>query len=217
MVVRSDWRIGPSALESSAAQATAAIAATAESLQSHVEVVLGGGLGLLTDEQRDFLAVGWRNGRRLLKLIDALETIALAESGTLEVEWTSVDLGEVTTRAAEHVWPVAVGTRKRISLDRGERAHVIGAADAIARAVEAMLEHAVEQSRPGAEIQVAVGEGGIELRYPAEGLPASDELAVALAEATCRLHGGHVSAGSESGFATVSLTFAGPDSAAPVS
>lgn len=89
MVVRSDRRIGPSALEMTAAPATAAMAAAAESLQSTVELVLGADVGVLTDDQRRLLEAGWRNGRRLLGLIGDLHTVALVEAGPYEVDWAA--------------------------------------------------------------------------------------------------------------------------------
>lgn len=209
MVVRSDSRIGPSALEMTAAPATAAMAAAAESLQSNVELVLGAGGGVLSDDQRQLLETGWRNGRRLLSLIGDLHTVALVEAGLYDVEWTTVDLRELVTRAAEAVWPVAHATGKPLRIETDGPTHVIGAEDVLERALEALLEYVVEHARRGGEIVVTVGAGSVSATYPASGPVSADDLPVALAGAVARLHGGEVVAGDETGAATLALALGG--------
>ncbi len=209
MVVRSDRRVGPSALEMTAAPATAAMAAAAESLQSNVELVLGAGVGLLTDDQRRLLETGWRNGRRLLGLIADLHTVALVEAGLYEVDWTAVDLRELVTRAAEAVWPVAHATGKPLRIESGGPAHAIAAEAVLARGLEALLEAVVDETRRGGEIVVTVGAGSVSATYPASGPLPANNLPVALAETVARLHGGELVIGHENGAARLALALGG--------
>lgn len=207
MAARSDVRRGPSPLERTAVPATAAMAAAAAALQNHVEVVLGPELGELKPEQRRVLEAGWRTGRRLIGLIDDLQTIALAETGALEIEGTTVDLVELATRAAERAWPVAKTQAKTIRLEADGPVHATGAETLAARSLDALLECAVEHARRDTEIALRIEAGAVTLAYESAEAPSGDELPVALATAVCRLHGGDVVVGHEDGRATLTLRF----------
>lgn len=214
MVVRSDRRIGPSALEMTAAPATAAIAAAAESLQSTVELVLGAGGGVLTDDQRRLLETGWRNGRRLLRLIGDLHTVALVEGGRYEVDWAALDLRELATRAAEAVWPVAHATRKPLRVESTGSVHAIGAEEVLGRTLEALLGYVVEHARRDAEIVVAVGDGSVSLEYRAAERLRADDLPVALAQAVAHLHGGELVVGTDDELETLTISLGPVEEAA---
>src|ERR671923_812663 len=107
MVIGTDWRTGPSAVERCAAPTTAAMAAAAETLQSHLEFVLDERAGSLTPEQRRFLDVALRYGDRLVHLVEDMRLIALAEAGELDLVWSRFDLASTARAVAEQVWPIA--------------------------------------------------------------------------------------------------------------
>jgi light-regulated signal transduction histidine kinase (bacteriophytochrome) len=190
MVVRSDWRIAPSAVERSAAPATAAMAAAAETLQSHLEFVLDERLGGLNAEQRRFLNVAVRYGDRLVRLVEDLRTVALAESGELELSLGQVDLAAVAQSALEHVWPIARVEGKTIEL-RTDGPVVISADLRWAeRAVLGLVLDAVEAVSEGSTITIDARDGSLELTYEAEEPPS--EVVLALADAVARVHGGEL-------------------------
>lgn len=202
MVIRSEWRIGPSAVERSATSTTAAMASAAETLQSHLEFVLDERVGGLNADQRRFLDVAVRYGDRLVRLVEDMRTVALAESGELEVVWSRFDLAETVAGAVERVWPVAHVEGKGLEVQSGDPVWVEADGKRVARAVEGLLAECVEVARPGATITVDVRGGGIELAYEGE-LPS--EISLALAETIADLHGGELTVRSGGGSVTIGL------------
>lgn len=187
MVIRSDWRIGPSAVERAASSTTAAMSAAAETLQSHIEFVLDERVGALNDDQRRFLDVAVRYGDRLVRLVEDMRTVALTGSGELEESWSRFDLAACVLRAVEQVWPVAHVEGKRLGVQHEGPVWVDADEGRVARAVLGLLTDAVDAAPSGTAIAVSVEEAFVELAY--EGEPPS-ELALALAEAIAALHGG---------------------------
>lgn len=191
MVVGSDWRIGPSAVERSAAPTSAAMAAAAETLQSHLEFVLDERVGSLTPEQRRFLNVALRYGDRLVLLVEDMRTIALAESGELEVVWSHFDLAATAHAVAERMWPVAHVEGKSIEVEHDGPVWMDGDDRRIGRVLESLVADAVEVAEPGTAVMLSARDGAFELTY--EGDQPPSETALALAEAVAALHAGGVS------------------------
>jgi two-component system, OmpR family, sensor histidine kinase AdeS len=191
MVVGSDWRIGPSGLERSAASTTAAMAAAAETLQRHLEFVLDDRVGSLTPDQRRFLNVALRHGDRVVRLVEDMRTIALAESGELEVVWSHFDLAATAHAVAERMWPVAHVEGKRLEVEHEGPVWVDGDDRRIGRALEALVADAVEVAEPGSAVRLSARDGAFELTY--EGDEPPSETALALAEAVAGLHAGSIS------------------------
>jgi hypothetical protein len=195
MVVRTDRRIGPSAVERSAPAATGAMAAAAETLQSHLEFVLEERAGYLNAEQRRFLDVAVRHGDRLVRLVEDLRTMALAESGELEAALGRVDLAAVAQSAVEHVWPVAHVEGKALDLRSDGPVTIQADLRWVERAVVGLLADAVDATVPGASIRLAVRDGSLELGYESAQPPG--DVPLALADAVARLHGGELVVGRE--------------------
>jgi|SRR5215210_6116745 len=208
MVVRSDWRVAPSAVERSAPSTTAAMAAAAETLQSHLEFVLDERAGSLNAEQRRFLDVALRYGDRLVRLVEDMRTVALAESGELEVVWSRFDLSATVHGVAEQVWPVAHVEGKAIEVRHEGEVWVDADERRVARALIGLVVDAVELSRPGGTVAIEVRDGTIELTYAGQELPS--DAAVALAEAIAGLHAGSVSIGSAGGKVALGWTLQAP-------
>lgn len=205
MVVRSDRRIGPSAVERSAPSATGAMAAAAETLQSHLEFVLEERAGRLNAEQRRFLDVALRYGDHLVRLVEDLRTIALAESGELEIAVGEVDLAAVAQSAVEQVWPVAHVEGKAIDVRSDGPVTIDADRRWVGRAVVALLADAVEAAAPGGSVTLDLLDGALELGYESDGRPG--DVPLALADAVARLHGGELVLGRESGATSVRLRF----------
>ena len=204
MVIGSDWRIGPSAVERCAAPTTAAMAAAAETLQSHLEFVLDERVGSLTPEQRRFLDVALRYGDRLVRLVEDMRMIALAESGELEVVWSHFDLAATAGTVAEQVWPIAHVEGKGLEVEHEGPVLVDADERRVARALFALLADAVDLAPAGTTVSLVVADGGVELTY--EGDQAPSETTLALAEAVVGLHAGDVSLRTDSGSVRVALT-----------
>jgi signal transduction histidine kinase len=203
MVVGSDWRIGPSAVERSAAPTAAAMAAAAETLQSHLEFVLDERVGSLTADQRRFLNVALRYGDRLVRLVEDMRTIALAESGDLEVVWSRFDVAATAHAVAEAAWPVAHVEGKRLDVHHEGPVWVDGDERRVARVLQALVLDAVEVAQPGTTVIMSANDGAFELSY--EGDEPPSETSLALAEAIAGLHAGGVSIRVDAGTVALGL------------
>ncbi len=206
MVVRSDWRIGPSAVERSAGSTTAAMASAAETLQSHLEFVLDERVGGLNVEQRRFLDVAVRYGDRLVRLVEDMRTVALAESGELELSLGQVDLAAVAQSSLEHVWPVAHVEGKGIEVRNQGPARIAADLLRVERVVLGLLLDAVEAAPQGSTVTLTVGDGLLELAY--EGEQAPSEISLALADAITSVHGGELVVSQDGDGVTLALRLA---------
>ena len=162
---------------------------SAETLVSHLAILRAERVGPLTHEQLRFLDTAERHGMRLLRMIQDLRTIALAERDSLELKWTTCDLADVARLATESVAAVALARRKPIEVHSDGAARVLGDRKRLVEAVVGMLDHAVEEGEATIPIVLTVRGSEIEVRYLAEDL-ASDSLGLALADTIASLHGG---------------------------
>jgi signal transduction histidine kinase len=162
---------------------------SAETLVSHLAILRAERVGPLTHEQLRFLDTAERQGMRLLRMIQDLRTVALAERDSLELKWTTCDLADVARLATESVAAVALARRKPIEVHSDGAARVLGDRKRLVEAVVGMLDHAVEEGEATIPIALTVRGSEIEVRYLAEDL-ASDSLGLALADTIASLHGG---------------------------
>jgi signal transduction histidine kinase len=208
MVVRSDWRLGPSAVESCAASATAAMASAAESLQARLELVLDERLGALPPEVRGFLQVARKDGLRLLKLIGDLREIALAESDRLELDWSRFDLADAVHEAIVPVGPRAVTLGKDIVVNVPQAVAVDADAARVKAAVLRLVQQAVQISAPGSVIEIDLADAEVRLRYEADNPPPEDSLALAHALSIAHAHGGSLDVVADERGVELTLTLA---------
>jgi signal transduction histidine kinase len=208
MIIRSEWRIGPSATERSAATTTAAMAAAAETMQSHLEFVLDERVGNLNADQRRFLDVAVRHGDRLVRLVEDMRTVALAESGELEAAWSRFDLVAVVQSVVERLWPVARVESKSLAVQHGGPVWVDADERRVVRALLGLLTDAVDLARPDTQVTLAVRESRVELAY--EGDQPPSEIGLALAEAIAGLHGGDLSLRIDEGVVFLGMTLGRP-------
>jgi hypothetical protein len=189
MIVRPDWRPWPSQLDLSAAAATSSMSVSAETLVSHLAILRAERVGPLTHEQLRFLDTAERHGMRLLRMIQDLRTVALAERDSLELDWTTCDLADIAGLATESVAAVALARRKPIELHADGAARVLGDEDRLVQALVGMLDHAVEEGEATMPVSLTVRGSEVEVRYVAEDV-ATDSLGLALADTVASLHGG---------------------------
>lgn len=190
MIVRPDWRPWPSQLDLSAATATSSMSVSAETLVSHLAILRAERVGPLTLEQLRFLDTAERQGMRLLRMIQDLRTVALAESDSLELKWATCDLGDVARLATESVAAVALARRKPIELHADGATRLLGDKKRLVEAVVGMLDHAVEAAEATMPIVLTVRGTELEVRYLAEDDLRTDSLGLALANTIASLHGG---------------------------
>jgi hypothetical protein len=208
MMVRPDWRPRPSQLDTSTAAATSSMTVSAETLVSHLEILRSERVGELTPEQVRFVETAERQGLRLLRLIQDLRTVALVETGALELDWGTCELGEITQRAADRIASVALARRKPIEPSLGGPSRVWADGPRLERALLGVLEHAVEEAQATTPIALSVEGSEIEVRYLADGSD-PDSLGLALANAVTMLHGGAVSRREDDGEVSLVLSLGG--------
>jgi signal transduction histidine kinase len=162
---------------------------SAETLVSHLAILRAERVGPLTHEQLRFLDTAERQGMRLLRMIQDLRTVALAERDSLELDWTTCDLADIAGLATESVAAVALARRKPIELHADGAARVLGDEDRLVQALVGMLDHAVEEGEATMPVSLTVRGSEVEVRYVAEDV-ATDSLGLALADTVASLHGG---------------------------
>jgi signal transduction histidine kinase len=179
-----------SAVESSAAGAAAAMAAAAESLQARLELVLDERLGALTADQRGFLEVAKSDGQRLLRLIGDFREIALADAGLLDLDWSAADLEQAAGEAEADVAARAQLVGKDVVVRCEQPSTIRADAARVREVLRRLTRQAVQHGAPGCTIALDVGRVGVTIRYEADAPPTADSIAVALATAIARAHGG---------------------------
>ena len=186
---------------------SAAIAADAGAVRSHLEYVLDGHAGELEPDQRRVLEAAWRNSRRILKFAEDLRDLVLAESGELPLSRGACDLPRMVADAIQSFWPVAAAARTTIALEVEGNPRPDGDPALVARAVCALVEHAVEHASVGTAISVLASETGLTLDFETASSPLDDPLGLALASALAKLHGGRLFVEPGEGRTTLTLTF----------
>jgi signal transduction histidine kinase len=205
-------RIRPSAVDLCGAGTSAAIAADAGAVRSHLEYVLDEHAGALGPDQRRILEAAWRNSRRILKFAEDLRDLALAESGELPLHPGELDLPAVLAQAVERSWPVAAASRTPIDLRVEGTPRPVGDPVQLARAVTALVDHAVEHATAGTGIEIQASAVGVTLEFETASSLLDDPLGLALASAIAKLHDGRLFVEPAEGRLTLSLTF-GPTTA----
>jgi signal transduction histidine kinase len=208
MIVRPDWRPWPSQLDLSAATATSRLSVSAETLVSHLAILRAERVGPLTQEQLRFLDTAERQGMRLLRMIQDLRTVALAERDSLELDWATCDLADVAGLAAESVVAVALARRKPIEMAAGGTNRVLGDKDRLVQAVVGMLDHAVEEGEATMPISLTVRGSEVEVSFVSEDLD-TDSLGLALADTVASLHGGALTRQAQDGLVSLVLALGG--------
>jgi signal transduction histidine kinase len=181
---------------------------SAETLVSHLAILRAERVGPLTREQLRFLDTAERQGMRLLRMIQDLRTVALAERDALELDWATCDLVDIARLAAESVVAVALARRKPIEFSAEGPTRVLGDEDRLLQALVGMLDHAVEEGEAMAPIGLAVRGSEVEIRYVAED-PATDSLGLALADSVASLHGGALTRQAGDGYVSLVLALGG--------
>lgn len=107
---------------------------------------------------------------RLVRLVGELEKLNEAESGSLELVWTAVDLAELARRVLAAFGPSfdQKGVSVRLEVEPGVPA-VSGDEDRLSQVVWNLLSNALKFTPPGGQVTVRVYRRGETMRAPATG------------------------------------------------
>ena len=132
-------------------------------IEGFVDLMASGGVGPVTDEQREVLDVVGHNVRRLSGVVSDWYDLSRLEAGALELTRTQVDLEEIADRAVAALRPRLRGKEQQVSVQvPSEPAVVLGDPRALLRVVGNLLSNAHKFTAPGGEIGLVLAIDGDE-------------------------------------------------------
>lgn len=149
------------------------------SIRGYLELLLDGGVGELSDDQRRFLAVVDRNSTRLMHLVGDLLFLAQVEAGKLTLELGDVALDDVVTEAVEAAKPLAdeKGIALRAAVEPTPR--MLGDRSRLAQVLDNLVSNALKFSTADGTVDVALSssaeEAVLEVRDTGIGIAPADQ------------------------------------------
>lgn len=126
-------------------------------IAGYLDLLANGGVGPVTDEQREFLVVIGRNVHRLTEAVSDWYDMARIEAGQLELAHEPVDLEEVVDRAIAGVRPRIRSKAQQVSVETSAvPCVVLGDQRALVRAVHNLLSNAHKYTPTGGAIRLAL-------------------------------------------------------------
>ena len=148
-------------------------------IEGYLDLLANGGVGPVTDEQREFLAVVSRNVRRLTTSVSDCYDMARIEAGRLELADEPVDLEEIVDRALGELRPKIRSKQQQVTVETPSvPVVVVGDRRALVRAVGNLLSNAHKYTPTGGAIRVRLsveGERTARLDVADTGLGIRDE------------------------------------------
>lgn len=127
-------------------------------IEGYLDLLANGGVGPVTNEQREFLEVIRRNVHRLSAAVSDWYDMARIEAGHLELTHEPVDLDEIVDRAIAELRLPIRGKQQLITVDvQADPCIVAGDRRALLRAVSNLLSNAHKYTPAGGAIRVVLG------------------------------------------------------------
>jgi signal transduction histidine kinase len=148
------------------------------SMLGYLEVLLGGEVGELNDDQRHFVEIIDRNCHRLTDLINDILFMSRLDSGRFQLERGSIDLGEVVAERVESIRPMADRKHVEVHLEISDPSPQLWAdASRLAQVVDNLLSNAVKFTPEDGDAFVTVASGEtahLEVRDTGVGIPTDE-------------------------------------------
>jgi len=130
-----------------------------------LSVVLSGSQGTeeLTESHREFVETAANSTQRLARMIDDVVDVARAETGTLVLELSPVELGQMTQQAVREVRPAADAKEVKLLEEYADGLKVVADAKKLRRVLDNMLERAVKLTPPAGQVEVRLAPRGGEV------------------------------------------------------
>lgn len=127
----------------------------------YLELLANGGVGEITDAQRDFLSVVSRNVQRLTMVVDDWLDLARLEAGRVPVIRQPVDIGAIAARACEDISEAVGSKQQQLAIDfPTATVHALGDSRSLHRVVSNLLSNAHKYTQPGGVISLTLGLDG---------------------------------------------------------
>ena len=135
------------------------------SVRGYLEALLEGEGGELTDEQREYAGIAYRNAGRLEVLISDLLTLSRLESGRAAIEREAISLSELLRDLVEEFRPAAQAKQIELRLDVPDGMQLVADPLRIQQTFGNLLGNAIKFSPPGEPVAMRA-------------VPSSDEVCV---------------------------------------
>jgi signal transduction histidine kinase len=130
-------------------------------IEGYLELLANGGVGAVTDEQREYLDVIIRNVHRLSAVVSDWFDVARLEAGRLELVQVPVDLEEVADRAIAQLRTRIRSKEQQVTVDSpSEPVEALGDPRALLHVVDNLLSNAHKYTPPGGAIRFVVAIDG---------------------------------------------------------
>ena len=148
------------------------LAASLDTIVSHLEFVLAGELGPLGDGQRRFLELPLEQARRALAEAHDLRRRASASADRAATVRTRCDLTAVVEQAVRSAWPIAFAKRLKLDVRAPDPCWIESDDAQLERALFDLLDRAIDAAPVQSSLTVLVGSGRVEIAYPGAQPPA---------------------------------------------
>jgi signal transduction histidine kinase len=126
-------------------------------IEGYLHLLVNGGLGSLTDEQREYLDVVSRNVDRLTSVVSDWLDLARLEAGKFDVARQPVDLEEIADRAIAELRSRIRSKEQQVSVETpAVPVMAIGDARALLQVVTNLLSNAHKYTPPGGAISLVL-------------------------------------------------------------
>jgi signal transduction histidine kinase len=197
------------------------------SMVGYLEILIGGEVGELTDDQRRFLEIIDRNSRRLNDLIEDILVTSRLDTGRLSLEPKDVDLGQLVSERVESIQSAADARNVEVRLVIADGLpQLLADPMRLGQVVDNLLSNAVKFTPAGGTVGVVLGPRDDKVRLEVSdtgvGIPADEVgrlfnrffrastastiqgtgLGLSIAKGIAEAHGGTIDVESEVGVGT---------------
>ncbi|MDO8184040.1 ATP-binding protein [Conexibacter sp. JD483] len=132
------------------------------SIVGYVELVIEEEVGEINEQQRRFLEIVERNGRRLQRLVGDLLFVAQVEAGTLNLEHGRAQLERVVQDAVDAARPRAEQARVEVTARTEPVPEIRGDAERLGQLVDNLINNALKFTPAGGSVSVTLRDRGEE-------------------------------------------------------
>ena len=119
------------------------------SMKGYLELVLGGEVGDITDDQRDFLAIVGENAQRMQELIDDFLDAEKLQSGLIEMHWEDLDIGSLAEQSLKDLAPAAKEKSLCVVVELEEVPPVQGDRNRMKQVLANLVSNAIKYTNEG--------------------------------------------------------------------